>query len=508
MWIAATAPDGDDGTVDGVSELGALYGLDLVQNGAGYDVDVACYYSFPGGSASTPGLRTDGTRAYIGDNFGNLIAVDSSCNQVWAVPLGSQVTGSVAVASDNNELYVSTQTDVLQVFDNGATASFGWTSNLEVFSPSAANQGNFNMLLAGISANGVNVMAGAGIPPGVVANIGLPMTIGYGLLDRASGEMRYFTPGLDESVAEMNVAPDGSYFNSNSPVRRAFTRALYGDLTPPIEGGVRKFKAKHLDLLIRDIVCAAGDRAANAAAVEVTCPASSAADAVQIDNLIAQARRVAPTAIADGHLSQAMWARIDADLTTAGEASLANAATALAHACRTIAPCPSTPLTTCRSAGASKLTLKTDPEKLPNTDKLVWSWSQGQATDASELGDPASTTDYGLCLYAGAPGSETLIYEAGLPASAELWHVKSSGITFTDKAHAARGLKKFRAKPGSEASMKASAKGAELPWGSFPLATPVTVQAVNSSTGLCWESRFDAADATKSDAYGFNAKKP
>ena len=508
IWVAATAPDGDDGTVDGVSELGALYGLDLVQNGGGYDMSVACYYSFPGGSASTPGLRTDGTRAYIGDNFGNLIAVDSSCNQAWSVPVGSQITGSVAVSSDNNELYVSTQTDVLQVFDEGTTASFGWTADLDVFSPGAANQDNFNMLLAGIAANGVNVMVGAGIPPGQLANIGLPMTVGYGLLDRATGNMRYFTPGLDESVAEMNVAPDGSYYNSNSPVRRAFTHAIYPALTAPIEGGVRKFKAKHVDLLVRDIVCAAADRAANAAAVEGTCPASSGADAVQIQSLISQARRVAPSAIAANNLSQAMWARIDADLTTAGNVLLAGAATALQHACRTIAPCPSAPMPACRSAGASKLTMKTDTEKVPNADKLKWSWSRGQATDAAELGDPASNADYGLCVYAGAPGTETLVYEAGLPASAELWRVKSSGIAFVDKGRTARGLKSFRAKPGSEASMKASAKAAELSSNSFPLATPVTVQAVNGSTGLCWEGRFDAADIAKSDAFRFSAKKP
>jgi hypothetical protein len=33
LWVAATAPDGEDGTVDGVSQLGALYGIDLVPAG-------------------------------------------------------------------------------------------------------------------------------------------------------------------------------------------------------------------------------------------------------------------------------------------------------------------------------------------------------------------------------------------------------------------------------------------------------------------------------------------
>ncbi|MGB5547178.1 MAG: hypothetical protein WBM74_11465, partial [Polyangiales bacterium] len=35
IYVAATAPDEDDGTVDGLSELGAIYALDLLDDGAG-----------------------------------------------------------------------------------------------------------------------------------------------------------------------------------------------------------------------------------------------------------------------------------------------------------------------------------------------------------------------------------------------------------------------------------------------------------------------------------------
>jgi hypothetical protein len=508
MWVAATAPDADDGDVDGVSELGALYGLDFVQNGLFYEVSQHCYTSFAGGSATTPGVQADGSRSYIGDNNGNLIAVDADCNVPWTLPMGSQITGSVAVASDNDELYISTATDIVQVIDNGASASVGWTASIDVTDPDQANQDDFNMLLAGVGANGVSFMAGGGIPPGVFANIAFPMVLGYGLLDRETGAIRYFTEGLDESVAEMNVGPDGGYYNANSPIRRAFTKVVFPGLSAaPLEGGIRKFKPTNVDLLVRDIVCAAGDRAANAAANEGTCPASSAADAVQVEDLIAQARRVAPTAIGDGDLSAAKWARIDAQLTTASGASLATAATALADACDVAAPCPSSPFTGCRTALGSKITISRDPDKIPNADKLVWSWSKGEPTDVGELGAPATTTDYGVCVYSGPMGAESLVYEAGVPASA-LWTTSATGIKYVDKALSERGIKSLRIKGSDEqkSSIKVSAKGAKLPAGPFALSAPVVVQAVNTASGLCWESTFVSGDVTKTDKFHYKAK--
>jgi PQQ-like domain len=509
LWVAATAPDGDDGTVDGVSELGALYGLDLVPSGLSYDVSIGCYATFVGGSASTPGLKADGSRIYIGDNSGNLIALDDTCAVAWTLPLSSQIVGSIAVASDNHELYASTQTDVVQVIDQGASATIGWTAALDVYDPGQTNQGNFNMLLAGIGANGVSFMAGAGLPPGTLANIGVPMTVGYGVLDRGTGAVRYFADGLDESVAELNVGPDGGYYNSNSPIRRAFTRALFPALTPPIEGGIRKFKPTHVDLLVRDIVCAAHDRAANADANAGTCPSSAAADAVQIDDLIAQARRVAPPALAGGEISQAKWARVDARLTAAAGAPLSTVASELDRACAVMAPCPSAPLTGCRTAAVSKLTLKRDPSKVPNADTLSWTWSQGQPTSTFELGDPTAGADYGLCVYSGPTGNESLVYEVGVPAST-LWRLNGSGIGYADKSLAERGLKSLRAKASDQqkSSFKAKAKGAALPAGPFPLVAPVVVQAVNSESGLCWESSFANGDVSKRDATHYKAKTP
>ncbi len=507
IWVAATAPDAADGTVDGVSELGAYYGIDVVPSGPGYDLVIACSRYFTGGSASTPTLSADGTRSYFGDNLGSLIALDSSCNQLWSLPLGSQITGSIALSSDNGEIYASTQTDIIQVFDHGSSASVGWTADLTAYVPGAANRANFNLLLAGIAANGVNFLAGAGLAPGTLANIGLPLTVGYGVLDRATGKIRYFADGLDESVAEMNVAPDGAYYNSNSPVRRAFAHALYPSQTPPIEGGIQKFAPRRLDLLIRDAVCAGSDRAANAVTEAALCPASATADVDQIDDLIAQARRVAPTALASGDLSLAKWTRLDDGLAAASGADVVTASAALASACALAAPCPPAPRVGCRSAGRSKLLLRGKPTATPNADMLTWSWAKGAATLKADFADPTDGSDYGVCVYAGAPGSERLVYDAGVPASSA-WTTGQRTYRYADRAGAERGMRRLLLKSGEagKSEIGVRVRGAAFDASAFVIAAPVTAQLVHLGAGTCWESRFTAADVQASDGRVFRAR--
>ena len=64
----------------------------------------------------------------------------------------------------------------------------------------------------------------------------LTLTTGVGLLDRLTGEVRYFAPGLDESVAVMSTGPDGALYMGNSPLRRLFSYCLAqeGLITTPV----------------------------------------------------------------------------------------------------------------------------------------------------------------------------------------------------------------------------------------------------------------------------------
>ncbi len=312
LWVAATAPDGEDGAVDGVSQLGALYGIDLVPTGPLWTVTEVCHRSFAGGSASTPALRRDGSRVYVGDNVGNLIALDDACHDVWSLPVGGQITGSIAVAADNGEVYASTATTIHQVIDAGATASIAWSAALDVFD---LNPGQlvFNQNLAGIGANGIAFQAGAGILLGPTR---LTITTGMGILDRLTGQVRHFAGGLDETVAVMSSGPDGALYIGNSPIRRPFTKCLVdqGLLPGPIEplvGGIRKWKPTRLDLLLRDAACAGADRAKNARRHQRACPASVAGDRVQLAQLATQSRDAAASALAGGDITADEKARVD-----------------------------------------------------------------------------------------------------------------------------------------------------------------------------------------------------
>ncbi|MCA9774920.1 MAG: hypothetical protein KC466_21045, partial [Myxococcales bacterium] len=314
LWVAATAPDAEDGTVDGVSELGALYGLDLVASGSGFAITEVCHRSFPGGSASTPALRADGARIYVGDNDGRLIAINPDCSDAWTLDVGAQIIGSVGVASDNGELYVATARDVVQVIDLGAGAVEGWRAGLWAMYESGPILANTNVNLYSIAANGVGFQGGVGLQ---VAGFTLPVSTGVGLLDRETGAVRYFTPGFEETVAAMSTGPDGAMYIGHSPVRRAIARALAPEVVPPLVGGVGKYAPRRQDLLVRDAACAGADRAANAASVVAICPDSAHADVDQINGLIAQARAAGPRAVAAGELSSAQWADLDAALVDA-----------------------------------------------------------------------------------------------------------------------------------------------------------------------------------------------
>jgi outer membrane protein assembly factor BamB len=318
LWIAATASDEEDGVVDGVSKFGALYKLEFVASGDKHDIVEVCHASFEGGSASTPALRTDGTRGYVADNVGKLIAIDTAdCSKVWEVDVGKQIRGSVGVSSDNNEIYAATRAGIFQVIDQGDAGVVNWMSDLDAFDL-PPEMIPMNMTVVSVGANAVSFQIGAGFPPDRV------VTEGIAQLDRETGALRYVAVGGEASIGVMNTGPDGALYMGNSGFRSAITNCTAeAELLPvgggPLVGGITKFVPERLDLLARDAICAAGDRAANAAANRDECPASAEADVVQIEELIAQARDAGSRAIQDGDLSPQDWVKIEEELTAAEE---------------------------------------------------------------------------------------------------------------------------------------------------------------------------------------------
>lgn len=318
IWVAATAPDAEDGSADGISELGALYSLRL---SPGEDdlltVEMLNHVSFEGGSASTPALSADGTRVYVGDNFGKLLAIDSTdASVVWELDVGEQIFGSISVASDNAELYLPAATSIIKVVDEGDSARLVWRGDLDMYPELGFNK-NTRSLTATITANGLAFMASSELQLGP----GLMLSLGTGLMDRETGEVRYFVEGREDSVSVTSIGPDGSIYIGHSPIKRIFASALFGEMLPPLTGGVQKYAAVRFDLLMRDAIHAAFGRAQNAAAIGKDWPKKlKDLEAKHILVLIDQSKRASSEAIREGTMTTGQWEAIEAELDIALEA--------------------------------------------------------------------------------------------------------------------------------------------------------------------------------------------
>ncbi|MFK8021515.1 MAG: PQQ-binding-like beta-propeller repeat protein [Pseudomonadales bacterium] len=302
IYMAATAEDAEDGTEDGRSEIGAIYALDLIDDGNGsLQFQVLNRKTFEGGTGSTPALSASGHRLYVSDNAGNVIALDSELKEVWRVDVGEPLVGSITVAADNNELYAVTANDVIQLIDEGDHGIRSWAAELSGFDGYANVDVQSNALTATVTANGVVVMIGGGK---TLLGKTLMLHMGMGLLDRKTGKLRYFAEGREDSLAMSVVAADGSIYVAHSPLRRAVGKAMYPELTPDITGGIARFKPIRLDLLARDAICAAEARAANAGTLDqATELAAINTDVRQIKILFKQAGNAIAEAVSDGDMT-------------------------------------------------------------------------------------------------------------------------------------------------------------------------------------------------------------
>ena len=302
IYIAATAPDEEDGSADGRSEIGAIYALNLqADDNGGLAFKLLDRMTFQGGTGSTPALSADGRRVYVSDNDGHVIALDHELTEMWRLNVGEPLVGSMTVAPDNNEIYAVTANDVFQLIDHGDHGSVSWTGELNGFDGYANVDVQSNGLTATVTANGVVVMIGGGKE---IIGKTIMLHVGMGLLDRQTGKLRYFAEGREDSLAMSVVAADGSIYVGHSPLRRAVGKALFPELTAEVTGGVARFKPIRLDLLARDAICAAEARAANTNTLDQTAQlAAINSDKRQIRFLMTQAESAIETAVSDGDLT-------------------------------------------------------------------------------------------------------------------------------------------------------------------------------------------------------------
>lgn len=306
IWIAATMLDEEDGNIDGASDFAALYGMDLIRDGLFYRLKINSVTKVPGGTASTPAISADGKRVYVADAFDTVYAVNTDNGDIiWSLNVGSKVTGSLDVAADNGEIFANTRTEIKKLFDRGDHAELAWTAKMDMYSPGRF-QANFKSLGAEIGANGVAFTGAVGV---VMGKQKFPLKLGAGVIDRETGEVISFAFGGEDSVSSTVTGPDGGIYIGNSPLRRVLGRAILGESKSPqaVIGGITKYKPIHQNLLIRDALWAAANRARNTATLVDSHPAEAEQDIYQIRQLLDQCSRVAPTALEEGSITTRRW---------------------------------------------------------------------------------------------------------------------------------------------------------------------------------------------------------
>jgi len=309
IWIAATLKDEEDGKKDGWADFAALYGLDLVKGAEGYRMEVKVVFKVPGGTSSTPAISQDGKRVYVADAFDSIYAVDAETGkQIWSLNVGAKVNGSLVVCADNNEIFVNIRTRILKVIEKGDHAEVAWTSEMDMYNPGIFLE-NFKSLGAEAGANGIAFTGAAGF---IMGKQKFPLRLGAGLIDRETGKIRYFADGAEDSVSSMVTAPDGVIYIGNSPLRRVLGRAVLGKSSSPqpVVGGITKFKPIHTELIIRDALWAAANRARNTATFVASHTDVAKADIRQIRQLLAQSLRIGPIALDNNDISKDKWGSI------------------------------------------------------------------------------------------------------------------------------------------------------------------------------------------------------
>ena len=150
-------------------------------------------------------------------------------------------------------------------------------------------------------------------------------------------------------------------------------------------------------------------------------------------------------------------------------------------------------------------------------DKLTWKWS-GAATTAAELGVPATTDDYTLCIFDQTATTPRLLLSSTAPAAstcpfgptgAPCWKALgdppgAKGFTYRNAGlFSPDGLSRLKITPGLAGRAKASVKGqgANLQMPSpLDVTPPVRVQ-LQAENGQCWEASYPSALLDREDVF-------
>jgi hypothetical protein len=174
--------------------------------------------------------------------------------------------------------------------------------------------------------------------------------------------------------------------------------------------------------------------------------------------------------------------------------------------------CPAAPVGSCRTAEKTSLLLK---DTSPDTrDLVLFRWTRGATTTQLELGEPALTATYRLCVY----DALGLVRGRSAPAASlcngnPCWKTLGpsatpNGFKYGNPILAPGGARTIVLKSGTAPSPKAlwKSKGAGGDDGPLTVVPPVTVQVTNTDTSLCLGDTYDASEVVASDPLQFRAR--
>jgi hypothetical protein len=137
-------------------------------------------------------------------------------------------------------------------------------------------------------------------------------------------------------------------------------------------------------------------------------------------------------------------------------------------------------------------------------NRLLWKWQKGSALVPAQLGDPVHTTNFALCVYAGAVNAP--VGYAQLPPGKGWSAVATTGYKFVGTSP--NGISKVLLKSGESGKANALAKGsgAALPKPPLPFDYPVRIQLIrDDGSPFCIESVFSSVDQIQNDDTVFKA---
>ena len=152
------------------------------------------------------------------------------------------------------------------------------------------------------------------------------------------------------------------------------------------------------------------------------------------------------------------------------------------------------PALTCKTAATAAGLLMIDNRAPDTRDRIAWTWRKGAGTTAADIGNPATTTAYTLCLYDTAAGVPQRRLLQTIPPSSR-WKAFSRGYRYRDSTLSAGGLQSIVLTQGAtgKASVQVRGKGQPLDLPGLPLTKQpnVIVQLMNDDA--CWSSTFSMA---------------